>query len=119
MSVEVVVPNGMFGANKDYLIDSIIRAISEVHSEPEEWADKYGVNADNDTFSMHKFCWCDGADCPWCEDDAPNFHYKPTDFKVWWYKYIGRDMRMNREVSAKECAEILLACLSAKKQKEA
>lgn len=26
---------------------------------------------------------------------APNFWHKPSGFKVWWYKYIGRDMETN------------------------
>lgn len=75
----------------------------------------YGVDFENDTFMMHHFCWCGGYDCPWCsysdEDgahfqarfepngavegyrggQAPNFWYKPTGFRVWWYKWIGRD----------------------------
>lgn len=28
---------------------------------------------------------------------APNFWYKPTDFRVEWYKYIGRDMETHGE----------------------
>ena len=27
---------------------------------------------------------------------APNFWHKPSGVKVWWYKYIGRDMEYNR-----------------------
>lgn len=52
----------------------------------------YGVNYENDTFMMHSFCWCDNDDCKWCgEENAPNFLYKPTGAKIWWYKWIGRD----------------------------
>jgi hypothetical protein len=71
----------------------------------------YGANYENDTFMMHPFCWCEREDCPWCgeigampqllrdvlgakyaeSERAPNFLFKPTGFKVWWYKYIGRD----------------------------
>ena len=74
----------------------------------------YGVTFENETFAMHRYCWCDGPDCPWCSysDDegrhfqerlraygavpgigsgaAPNFWHKPSGFKVWWYKWIGR-----------------------------
>lgn len=28
---------------------------------------------------------------PTCSLELPNFHYKPTGFKVRWYKWIGRD----------------------------
>lgn len=31
---------------------------------------------------------------------APNFWYKPSGFKVWWYKYIGRDMETFGEPSS-------------------
>lgn len=29
--------------------------------------------------------------------DPPNFWFKPSDFRVTWYKYIGRDMAANRD----------------------
>jgi hypothetical protein len=74
----------------------------------------YGVNYSNHVFAMHRFCWCEREDCPWCsysdEDGrhfrtknvahgaveglgggaAPNFWHKPSGFRVWWYKWIGR-----------------------------
>lgn len=37
--------------------------------------------------------WIVTKQCDNCREDrtsAPNFHYKPTDYKVWWYKWIGR-----------------------------
>lgn len=40
---------------------------------PQEWIEKHGFVVD----------W-----------GAPNFWHKPTGMKVWWYKYIGRDMRV-------------------------
>lgn len=42
---------------------------------------------------------------------APNFWHKPTDFKVWWYKYIGRGMETDGPMPTdwegllKECLE--------------
>lgn len=51
----------------------------------------YGVDYENDVFMMHPYCWCDQENCRWCgEERAPNFLYKPTGGKVWWYKWIGR-----------------------------
>lgn len=51
----------------------------------------YGAEYENDTFMMHPYCWCDRDDCKWCGDErAPNFIYKPTGYKAWWYKWIGR-----------------------------
>jgi len=76
----------------------------------------YGCDYNSDVFMMKPYCWCDSETCPWCmgcncpdacglhskdahqdvgfEPDygAPNFWHKPSGFKVWWYKYIGRGM---------------------------
>jgi hypothetical protein len=115
--IEIVMPQGMMGAEKDYLVDSIIRAIAESHAEDGEWADKYGTNIETDKFMMHRFCWCELDNCPWCWDEVehgeqkPNFHYTPTDFRVTWYKYIGRGMTMNRPISIEECSRILADCI--------
>ncbi|MCH7604934.1 hypothetical protein IID24_03030 [Patescibacteria group bacterium] len=42
--------------------------------------------------------------------NAPNFYYKPTSFKVWWYKWIGRSSRYDREVSPSEWDKIMEHC---------
>ena len=72
----------------------------------------YGVDYENDIFMMHPFCWCERDDCGWCagigvmpqllrevgnvkyaeSERLPNFLYKPTNTRIWWYKYIGRGM---------------------------
>ncbi len=108
-------PPGMFGPERDHLIDSVVRAIAEHFApDPRQWSSKYGTAVKTEIFEMHPFCWCENDDCPWCgEQNLPNFHYKPLDFKLWWYKYIGRGMEMNREISALECASMLERCLNA------
>jgi len=38
----------------------------------------YGVNFENDTFMLHRYCWCERDDCPWCAGcECPEnaFHY--------------------------------------------
>ena len=109
--IEIIVPEGMFGPDKDYLVDAIIRAIAETYGDERNWPTKYGVNYENDVFMMKSYCWCGGDDCPWCTGEMPNFWYKPTDFKVTWYKFIGRSMEFNRPIPIGECAEILSSCL--------
>lgn len=42
---------------------------------------------------------------------APNFWYKPTNLKIWWYKWIGRDMEYNREASTEEWNKIFDGCI--------
>jgi len=98
----------------------------------------YGVNYENDVFIMHTFCWCDKDACPWCftpglsdtklrskrakiakkhggffgeYGHAPNFYYKKSKFGIVWYKWIGRDMEFNREISDKEWKQIYGDCI--------
>lgn len=76
----------------------------------------YGGCWNSEVFQMHPFCWCGSDNCPWCfynvswdepqlacaeeygADNqngggiAPHFWHKPSGMKVWWYKWIGRDM---------------------------
>lgn len=48
--------------------------------------------------------------------EAPNFWFKGTDkhkpLRVWWYKWIGRDMVIDREISQNEWEEILSLCIN-------
>lgn len=52
--------------------------------------DGYGIEYENKIFSMMPYCWCQENNCKWCNENAPNFFYKPTGYKITWYKYIGR-----------------------------
>jgi len=93
MSITVITPRGMFGASdQDEALDTAMRLIAVAFAAPEEWASKYGTDYENDTFMMHRYCWCEREECPWCFGSAPNFLHKPSGFKVKWYKYIGRGM---------------------------
>ena len=79
----------------------------------------YGENYDSDVFQMHRYCWCEREDCPWCEDEAPNFHHKASGFKVWWYKFIGRGMRIENPNNS-DFVTILAECcgsITTKKEK--
>lgn len=45
--------------------------------------------------------------------DPPNFWYKPGNFRVKWYKYIGRDVVTNRDLAAGESLQqIFDACIA-------
>lgn len=190
----LAVPKGYFNeSNDDDLLDLVLRTIAVAASEDpkEEWASKYGTNFENDVFMMHRFCWCERDDCPWCggctckyhyyvdgkevsfeewiafydkltdglivgtpeyrkakkEADsrltkrryeecdfcagrgvfatkgaepgrgAPNFWHKPSGLKVWWYKYIGRDMETNRPFTDEELIRIQNECIESLKRK--
>lgn len=82
----------------------------------------YGTDYDSDVFMMHHYCWCDQDDCPWCgwemeHEQAPNFHHKSTGFKVWWYKYIGRGMRIENPQNA-DFVKILAECMDSIRQND-
>ncbi len=79
-----------------------------------EWG--YGAEYENDVFMMHPYCWCEEKGCKWCAidedgvpgDGLPNFHYKPTDCKIWWYKWIGRSQKKTGKLPKdwlKKCSE--------------
>jgi hypothetical protein len=92
----------------------------------------YGANFENDAFMMHRYCWCEKDDCPWCAGDAgpfsnhslywsegnttaPNFLHKPSQSRVWWYKYIGRGMEMDLRMAWDAILTDCLASLSGKR----
>lgn len=112
----IIFPSGAFGgSDEDPPLEKFLRRVALKFAKPDEWADKYGTEFENEVFMMHPYCWCWRAGCPWCAEDtndrimnqkntegksAPNFHHKPSGFKVWWYKYIGRGMDQSEPLSA-------------------
>jgi hypothetical protein len=95
----------------------------------------YGINFENNVFMMHPFCWCGKRECGWClecyceakkikekyvttnecdnhsKERLPNFWYKPTNLKIHWYKWIGRDMEFNKDINDDEWEKILKHCI--------
>jgi hypothetical protein len=74
---------------------------------------------ENDVFSIFPYYWgeceCDSdlvhvhketCPCSW-----PNFHYKPTDLRIEWYKYPFRDSYSNKSFTVEEFVEILDKCV--------
>lgn len=71
----------------------------------------YGNSFENDTFMIHPYCWCEEDGCKWCEGVAPNFWYKPTDFKIWWYKYPFRGANWTAHISLREFDAMISSCI--------
>ena len=66
-----------------------------------------GVSFRNDVFEMRNYHWCaDDEDCP--EAARPNF--KCGDVEIRWYKYLGRGMSVNRQITKEELTEIFQKC---------
>lgn len=137
MDLNIILPKGMLGpSDLDDELDTALREIAVKTGEfvgTDDWVSKYGINFENEVFMMHKYCWCWRPDCPWClecdcktdeeclekcsnKQPAPNFHYKPWDFKVWWYKYIGRSMETNKELTSEQIKEMVLHCIESLKK---
>lgn len=56
----------------------------------------------NGTFEVHAYDWVN-------EDQPYNFKYK--DIEISWYKYFGRGMTMNNEVTPTEAIEMFNNCV--------
>ncbi len=105
MSIKVMVPSGAFGKSPfDSELDSLMRAVGAKFGDPGSWPDKYGATFENDEIVAHEFCWCEQDDCPFCreENPEPNFRLKQTGLEVRWYKYIGRGMETNRQITEED-----------------
>ena len=71
-----------------------------------------GVHFENDIFEMHPYCWCDGDDCPQCGSmEQPNFEYKPTGYRIRWYKWPLRDSYANVHIDIEEFTKMVDHCI--------
>lgn len=83
----------------------------------------YGVDYESELFEVHPYYWgectCGHAD----EEDEvvhsesclllrPNFIFKPTDYRLEWYKYALRDSYANRSLSPKEFRDMINQCVA-------
>lgn len=88
-------------------------------STRKELCEKYGLTYPN-RCAVH--CTCD-YETRWAEFAAsnghaetcpivrPNFHYRPTDLRLEWYKYPLRDSYFNRECGLAEFRSIITKCI--------
>ena len=56
---------------EDYIIDLALQIGGD---------EIYGADFENDTFLMHRYCWCEEDGCPWCggctcPDSADHYYY--------------------------------------------
>lgn len=68
---------------------------------------------ENEVFAIRPYWWGDSDDRT--EIEAPNFIYKPTDFKIWWYKYPFRGSSMNQDLCIEEIRQIIIKCINSVK----
>lgn len=98
------------------------RWIGEREVSEAEWADAGGYT--NPQARRRMFVREEIPACEFCrtggpaalkgggpERNAPNFWFKPTGLRVWWYKWIGRDPVVEPLATPAEVAEMLRLCL--------
>lgn len=73
----------------------------EYHSPFENYAEHFVCP----TFEAHAYSWD--------EDENQEYNFRWRDVKISWYKYFGRDMSVNKELSNDEIAILLDDCLDA------
>lgn len=83
--------------------------------------DRFGIPW-NDGKASYCHCTCGQAErcAKWfsendhafrCPVALPNFWYKPLDFRVTWYKYIGRETKANKALTQAEFAQMWRDCI--------
>lgn len=104
---------------KIHLVEAFVKAVSEAFSDnADKYWPGYGRNFENNVFLVHAFCWCDDPNvCEWCSrwkgTMIPNFWHVPSNYRLNWYKCMGRDDKMNEELenaSFDEVFEVLVDC---------
>ena len=142
MDLHIIIPKGKLEVvERDLMILAAVISHFGLGKDAGGGMHEYGAQYNCEVFMMNPFCWCERQDCPWCCSctcsntleptcdfcttslfpeygtepgrPAPNFWYKPTNLKIWWYKYIGRDMEYNRKFRMSEWQNIFRHCLEA------
>ena len=125
--LSVVMHPSHLGTVVESYVEGAVRLIGLAFGDLDKWPEKYGCEYENDVFMMHPECWCEKNDgsCLWCLHgdhpdfrrllyerfgtvnypeyanrhyyDPPHFWFKPSNFRLSWYKYIGREMVSNKD----------------------
>lgn len=84
--------------------------------------DGYVENYENSTFRISRYWWGDctcgmgedvevSAHLSTCELVKPNFHYKPTNYQIQWYKYPLRDSWSNYHITIDKFEKMIDDCI--------
>lgn len=52
----------------------------------------------------------------WNEDIEQQFNFKYKDIKISWYKYLGRDTTINKEITPEEAVDMFNDCINSLKE---
>lgn len=68
------------------------------------WTNSGNVEGfDNGTFEVHAYDW---------GDEEQEYNFKFEDIEISWYKYFGRGMAINKEITPERAIEMLEGCLN-------
>jgi hypothetical protein len=93
--VKIVLPEGAHGAGaSEGTLGEALRlltyAILEMTQEDDFYGmggpGGYGANFENDTFLMHRFCWCEGEDCLWCGGSGCQVEHQHDEHRTGCYQ---------------------------------
>lgn len=62
---------------------------------------------ENEVFSVKPYYWGDDE----TEANKANFHFKPSDYKLKWYKYPLRDSYQSSELSVEDFGKMIDKCI--------
>ncbi len=113
-SIKIIQPLGANGIH-DNKRDQFLSELSAQVSVDNEWPEKYGTEYENDVFILHPYCWCGKWSCRWCENNYANYIYKPLDYQVTWYKYIGRSVEENKTLTKDQFDKMINHCFESVK----
>lgn len=69
----------------------------------EEVLDIFSLYMDDIGFEIKRFEW---KPYNWNDDEVQDYNFKYKDIEISWYKYFGRDMTINKEISTKEAVDM-------------
>lgn len=120
---------GLFGHSRGYfpvprteeLYNQFVRLFDAyAPSRDSSWRE-YGVMFKNEVFSVMPYRW-DDCTCGMnekndictedCKFNHPNFHYKPEDIEVDWYKYPLRRSYSNVKLTPELLERVVNACIA-------
>lgn len=95
--------------------DNIMRGLCDEKNIP--WDDGRGCMCHCSCGQQQRFneWFADNPHKERCPVALPNFWFKPTDLRVEWYKYIGRDVEINRRLELAELVTIHEQCIASLK----
>jgi hypothetical protein len=115
---QMLFSNSPMQEHEAYWASSGLAEIAEVIQEQRKdiglLVSNYGeAPYESNVFDMRTYCWCDGEGEGHEQGCPPNFHYKPTNLIINWYKHCERGITSNQILGVTAWYKIVHDCLKA------